>query len=129
MDNLFSLETSPLLVDRIKFLTFTQFVNHLFNEKVEKDHIYIYNSKLENEANHKFILDNWELTHMFDCHTEYNRKTKRLTLQILNCITKHLNETYHFKQPVQFDHIRETIRPEYDRNKTVTLTHYDLKLN
>lgn len=130
MENFFDLKTSASLVDQIKFDIFCKIVMRLFIvDVVEKDKSYIYNSKLENEQNHQFIRDNWDAMFMFYCHTEYNRKTKRLVLQILNAMINHLNETYHFKQPIQLIHVRQIKHAEYGSNHTTTVTHRELKFN
>jgi len=130
MDNFFDLKNSTLLTDQIIFDLFCRFIITLFNvETVEKDKTYVYNSQLENEKNHQFIRDNWNLMFLFQCHTEYNHKAKRLVFQILNAMISHLNERYHFKQPIRLDQIRQCKRPEHDKTKTTTITHHDLKLN
>lgn len=128
MNNFFDLKQSPIWGDRIKFNIYTQILAQLFEvEQIEQDATYRYSTKMETEQNHKLLLDNWDIICLFGYQNEYFKKTKRLVYGILDHTITHLNEKYHFTNPIKFEKAVIIKRSEENSKKVLTLTYYDIK--
>jgi hypothetical protein len=126
----YCLQKSTVLTDQVKFNVFINILTKLYNVPlIEKDKVYRYSTKLETDESHQFLLSNWDLMYLFDNHTEYNRKTKRLVYQMIDVISTHFNEYYHFEKPIIFEYVRINQRSRENNNKVVSYTYYDLKLS
>lgn len=129
MDNFFDLQNSQFKADQLKFQIFTEILSHLFGvDQIEKDKVYRYSTKLETEENHKYLRDNWDLMDLFDCRTEYHKKIKSLSLQMIKAISNYLNQKYQFTHPITIKHVRFNQRSD-DGQRVITHTSNDVRLN
>ena len=127
MNDFFELETSPVLKDRLDYNVFIEFITQLFGlNAIDRTQTYRYLTQLETEENRQMILDNWNVLCFFGECSDIFKKNKRLVFWVLDHAINYLNETYQFKNPLKFEHVRIIQQAEPKSKRTITLTYYNL---
>jgi hypothetical protein len=128
MNSFFDLQKSKIMADQVRFTIMNGLVIKIFGvNQIEQGKIYQYNTKLETQENHQWILENWDVL-FFDEKPDKRCKTNhRLVYWTIDRMINAFNDKYHPTTNVTFDRIIHSQRNK-DEGTRGTVTHYELKL-
>ena len=106
MDSFHDLQKSTQFEDKTIYDFFIRLLDALFGKH---DQIVI-NSDCESEKNQQLIKDQWKMIEFYFKVPKRVKSTQKCVRQTLKHIVDFINNKYQFKQPLQFNLKRETIR-------------------
>jgi hypothetical protein len=106
MESFYDLAKSTQFEDKTIHDFFIRLLDALFDQH---DHLII-DSNCESEKNKQLIKDQWKLISLYFQVPKRVCSTKKCVRQTLKHIIDNLNERYQFKQPIQFNLKKDSVR-------------------
>ncbi len=106
MESFHDLQKSAKFQDQIIYDFYIRFLDKLFG----KHDLIIIETGCENKENQDLIKDQWKVLEFHFKIPKRIKSTQKCVRQTLKHLVHHLNNTYQFKKPIQFNPQRETIR-------------------
>lgn len=122
MESFYDLAKSAQFEDKMIHDCFIRLLDALF----DKHDQLIIDSNCESEKNQQLILDQWKLISL---HFQVSKRvcsTKKCVRQTIKHIVDFLNNKYQFKQPIQFNFKKDSVRVG---DKILGSCHTDFSLN